>query len=121
MLSIQSVDSSPAARGVHRGQPSYFRAACFAAAHGVGRGYFDVGRTLAGSLASEIPHDIEDPEWRPEVELLEDLIERRAADEAIWQWFKDRFPRCMALVPTRRRDHFVAGVKVAYLEDGFGF
>jgi len=31
-------------------------------------------------------------------------------------WFMDHYPRCMALVPSRRCEQFVAGVRRAFEE-----
>jgi hypothetical protein len=31
-------------------------------------------------------------------------------DKAVWRWYCKYLPRCMALVPARRRSQFVAGV-----------
>jgi hypothetical protein len=119
-MSIQSIDSSLTVRAVHRGLPSYFRASCYTASRGGCGGYFSVGRTLAGSLANEIPYDLEEDEWVTEVQSLEELM-GAGDDEAAWLWFKTHYPRCMAIVPTRRKDRFLAGVRSAYEDKGFGF
>jgi hypothetical protein len=111
---------NPHPRGVHGGLPSYFRASCYTASRGENAGYFGVGRMFAASLANEVPYDLEDDEWQTEVEALEELV---AADDdaGAWSWFKTHFPRCMAIVPPRRKDRFLAGVRAAYEDEGFGF
>jgi hypothetical protein len=96
--------------------PTYFRASCFDASRGEGGGYFAVERTLAGSLGSEIPYELEDDEWQSEVERLEEFMAAAA-----WSWLRAHYPRCMALVPSRRKERFLAGVRDAYHDEGFGF
>jgi hypothetical protein len=110
-------------RGVHGGLPSYFRACCYTASLGVrgnSGGYFGAGRTLGSSLSSEMPYDLEDDEWQTEVETLEEFL-AAGDDDGAWSWFKTHFPRCMAIVPPRRKDRFLAGVRAAYEDEGFGF
>lgn len=106
----------PPARGVHGGLPTWFRATCREAAHGGALGYENVGWKLAGSVGGEIPIDIETDDWVEEVKVLTDLLADRE-DESVWKWFKQHYPRLIALVPTRRRDQFLDGVRRAY-KDG---
>ena len=104
----------PSSRGVHGGVPSFFRACCFEAANG-GGGYSVPGWHLANALGSQIPYDLEVDEWQAEIKTLRDLLANENGEE-VWTWFKRHFPKCMALVPTRRREQFVAGVQGAYEE-----
>jgi hypothetical protein len=71
---------------------------------------------LTNALGSQQPCDVDLDDWVEEVEKLEELV-IADDDDGVWGWFREHYPRCMALVPTRRRDQFVAGVKQAR-EDG---
>lgn len=103
-------------RGIHRGIPSFFRACCYKAAHASVHSYADAGWHLTNSLGSEVPYDLNLDEWAIEVEKLEALIVD-GDDEAVWGWFLHHYPKCMTLVPARRREQFVKGVRSAH-EDG---
>jgi Protein of unknown function (DUF1778) len=107
----RQIKKRPPARGVHRGVPGFFRACCSEAAVG-GNGYVGAGLHLAGSLGSASPYD-DLNEWEIEVEKLRQLL---IDDDVrgVWSWFKQHFPRCMELVPARRRDQFVAGARQAW-------
>jgi hypothetical protein len=110
----------PPTRGVHGGVPSFFRANCMEAARGGANGYQAAGWHLANAICSgQEPYEVEEEEWEAEVEALKELLE--SDDVAgVWGWFKRHYPKCMALVPIRRREQFVAGVKSAYEEERFG-
>jgi hypothetical protein len=97
-------------QGVHGAVPGFFRACCIEAANGGTNGYFGAGLRLAGSLGSECPYDLEWDQWELEVEKLRQLL---VDDDApgVWSWFRSHFPKAMKLVPARRRDQFVAGVR----------
>jgi hypothetical protein len=41
-------------------------------------------------------------------------------DEAVLGWFDCHYPKCMALVPPRRREQFLAGVYRAHDEERIG-
>jgi len=117
----RKVKQRPRIRGVHTGVPTFFRALCYDTANGGGEnGYGAVGWFLAAALGSEIPDDIDGlADWQPEVDKLEHLV--RANDEVgVWTWFKMHYPKCMALVPTRRRSQFVAGVQGAWYDGSAG-
>lgn len=116
MLSELPVISVPVPRFVHRGVPSYFRASCQTASFGGDDGYFTVGRTLASHVAGEVPYGLEDDEWFVEVETLETLLADNN-DALIWQWLKVYLPRFMALIPTRRKARFIAGMKDIFQEE----
>jgi hypothetical protein len=99
------------------GVPTFFKACCFEAANGGANGYAHPGWHLAASLGTQVPDDIErDDDWQEEVEALEQLLADND-DESVWAWFKRHYPKCMALVPVRRRMQFVAGVRQAYEDD----
>jgi Protein of unknown function (DUF1778) len=111
----EQVKRRPPARGVHGGLASWFRATCYEASKGGTGGYEAAGFKLAAALGSEIPGDIEDDEWPAEVEKLEALLDGDD-DRAVIDWFEQHYPRFIALVPSRRRAQFVAGVVRAHRE-----
>ena len=110
----RQVKKRPLSRGVRSGVPSFFRACCYEAANG-GGGYSGPGWHLANAIGSQSPYDLEEDEWQQEVEKLRALL---ADDESegVWDWFKQHYPKCMQLVPARRREQFVDGVRQAYEE-----
>jgi len=101
-------------RGVHGGVPAFFRACCAEAALG-GGGYANAAWHLANAIGNgtESPYDVEEDEWRDEIESLVELISNEDT-VGIWGWFKRHYPKCMKLVPTRRREQFVEGVLQAH-------
>ena len=103
-------------RGVHDGIPTFFRAACLTASHGGPHGYASAGWHLANSLGTQMPYDLNEDEWAEEISILQTFA---AEDErtAIWNWFVAHFPKAMNLVPARRRDRFVKGVRRAWEEE----
>lgn len=113
---VADVKRQPGSKGVHGGVPSWFRATCREAAQGGTNGYNIAGFKLATALGHECPLDLEEDEWEQEVGHLHALLERDD-DETIWRWFRAHFPRALSLVPERRRDQFVAGVRRAYDEN----
>jgi len=56
---------------------------------------------------------LDEDEWGREVDALLALLDGRD-DEPVWGWFKRHYPKCMALVPARRRWQFVEGVRKAH-------
>ncbi len=103
------------ARGAHGGVPTFFRACCHEAAQG-GNGYGGAAWHLANSIGSQMPDDLEVQEWAKLVDELIELIDNDD-EQGVWDWFKHHYPKCMALVPSRRREQFVDGVRRAR-EDG---
>jgi hypothetical protein len=96
--------------------PTHFVASCRTAAAGGTQGYDSVGQQMATHIAGLSPDDIEDEEWDRHLDVLVDHIDR-GDDRAILDWL-DRFvPRCMALVPRRRRESFLKGI-YQFVEDG---
>jgi hypothetical protein len=96
-------------RFVFWGRPSYFRACCSEASRGGASGYHHPGHELARHLDGEIPYTAEDEEWEAECELLYALVRCDDRDGAE-RWFVEHFPKCMVLVPRRRRSSFLDGV-----------
>jgi hypothetical protein len=109
-----------------RGVPSYFKACCWEASRGGQRGYKTPAYELCRHLAASQPYGLEDDEWEAELQELAgllappwpgnpDMIAFHLRDDgAVWAWFERHFPKCMELVPRRRRGQFVAGVYEAY-------
>ncbi len=109
----------------HKGPcPTYFRAGCATARKGGRTGYKLVAEVLTQHLGEECPVDSYE-EWQERIDELTDLL--RAHDRtpsistrnAALAWFDAHLPRCMALVPRRRRDVFLDGVH-AYVEEHDG-
>jgi hypothetical protein len=99
------------------GIPGFFRASIEEAKRGGSGGYETAGWQLANSLDSTIAGDLTLAQWQREIGALMKEIDD---DDAVWAWFSSKFPKCMGLVPTRRKDQFLAGVRRAYEEERFG-
>lgn len=84
--------------------PTFFRAACRTASHGGGSGYEEPGYTLVGGVASLLDDDLD-----AKLEALDGFL-MSDDDDAVLGWFDRELPRCMALVPRRRRLSFLRGV-----------
>ena len=101
---------------VHHGVPTYFRACCVEARNGGEWGYANAGYHLASALYSQMPYDgVDDDEWGTEVDTLLELLADGDGD-GVWQWFGKHYPKCMKLVPSRRKERFVKGVLLAHEE-----
>jgi hypothetical protein len=105
----------PPTSGVHNGLPTWFRATCSEAAQGGSGGYGSAGMKLAYSIGTEIPYDIDDKKWAKRVASLRQLL-ADDDDDAVWAWFEEHYPRCTALIPSRRCEQFIAGVRRAHEE-----
>jgi hypothetical protein len=109
-------------RATHHGSgalPTFFRATCMEAQRGGDRGYDWAGYTLFGAAAGLI-------EWRSHKKLQETFEELKDAieqgdDAAVLEWFDRELPRCMALIPKRRRGTFLRGVYEAEEQTGVVF
>lgn len=103
-------------RGQHGGVAGWFRAMCAGAAQGGHNGYEFPAYRLATSLGTEMPDDVDVQEW---IEIVDGLKKVLAAgnNNAVLLWFHVRYPKWLALIPSRRRDQFIHGVLRAY-EDG---
>jgi hypothetical protein len=92
--------------------PSFFRARIFEAQGGGRDGYWGAGYHLAMHVSNYLPYDCDEAEANDE---LGDALS--AGDDArVLAWFDKYVPRCMALVPRRRREQFLKGVYVAFEE-----
>jgi hypothetical protein len=89
--------------------PTHFVARCREAAAGGSQGYDSVGYHMASHVAGLSPDNIEDEEWDRHLDVLADHIDQ-GDDRAIIDWLGRFVPRCMALVPRRRRESFLAGI-----------
>jgi hypothetical protein len=105
----RAAEPKKAARLVHGGVPSWFRGTCFEAAQGGTSNYSHAGYKLARSLGSVQPWEAGDDEWTAAVEQLKTLIDNDNED-AVWDWFAEHVPKFVALIPSRRRDQFLAGI-----------
>ena len=97
------------------GIPSFFRACCKDATLGGNLGYEHAGRELCRHLYELVPFELESDDWNEEVERLRPIVESANREEVL-RWFIERFPKCIAIVPTRRRDSFLRGVFVSLRE-----
>lgn len=89
--------------------PTFFRLHCHTAAHGGAKGYFDAGWHLALATPSLL-----EPLDYPEV-VQGKLDELRSALDSgdfreIIAWYEKEFPKCMELVPQRRRNQFARAI-----------
>lgn len=88
------------------GIPSFFRCACQTAMQGGARGYGLASEALAQKVSRLIPYELDQQEWMVELGSLET---RLRDDQYVSAWLTDHFPRCVALVPRRRRNAFFKG------------
>jgi hypothetical protein len=106
--------------------PSHFRATCQRASRGGSSGYDEAGYQLMAGLGSLAPYDVEREDWGRQLQELENLLLPTEAggtmvppdDGAVLAWFDRRVPRCMALIPPRRRGTFLEGVYRYVLAEG---
>lgn len=108
-----------------QGIPAFFRGLCNEARSGGRGGYKAAGHELARHVSNLVEGD--DPAAK--LDELASLLFPCTADDplriayvrrdhdALWAWFKRDFPRCMDLVPTRRRRKFLEGIYQA-ADDG---
>jgi hypothetical protein len=75
-------------------------------------GYDLPGWHLLSHVQGLEPYDCEGDEWSQSIDELEGLIDARDSD-GVLKWFLRCYPRCMALVPRRRRESFLRGVFAA--------
>lgn len=89
---------------------TFFRALVATATTGGAGGWRHVGAQFAGGCNSDMPYELTD---RRKAADEMGRLKQRANDgdgDAVLVWFDKNFPRCMALVPRRRRDAFAEGV-----------
>lgn len=101
--------SSVSAERAFRGLPTFFVACCDTAKQGGSMSYAGAGEALYRGTGTLVPQAYDYDEWQEELERLDGLIEA-GDDSAVIGWFEERYPRCMALVPARRRQNFLEGV-----------
>jgi hypothetical protein len=105
-------------KGVHRGLPTWFRASCREAAQGGTNNYRWVGQKLLGSLANEVPSDLENDEWYEELQKRLDPLLAGKDNEALLAWFLEHMPRFIKQIPQRRYHQFFSGLRDEYKESG---
>jgi hypothetical protein len=96
--------------------PADFRVLCKEAVKGTADGYATPGWHLAALVGTQRPASIDNETWLRQVDALKALLANRD-DEATWAWFQQHYPDYMVLVPPRRREQFLYGVRRAYEED----
>jgi hypothetical protein len=89
--------------------PSFFVAGCREARTGRDCSYDQPAYNLAGALRGLEPNVVEEDEWAERRQELSTFIWQRSDDDVL-AWFDRWLPRCMALVPRRRRESFLKGV-----------
>jgi hypothetical protein len=136
---IKAAERAEAARPIadraHGGVPGFFCACCWEASRGGEWGYRGPGYTLSHHLGRLCPYTLDEDEWAAELDALWQILEDVAphgfdsADELaedeevaarILGWFDEHYPKCMKLVPRRRRRQFVAGVLEAVKDETIG-
>lgn len=101
-------------RAFFRGVPTFFKALCFEASQGGHSTYADAGYGFAGAIPGQIEYD-SDAELVSKWNALDRLM--CAKDNmGILEWLEQEFPRCIALVPARRRLTFLQGMYQAHEE-----
>lgn len=96
-------------KGQFGGVPSYFRGCCMEATQGGTMGYFSPAWHLTIHLDTSMPYDMDEDDWADELAQLREHSRERN-DDCVWQWFHEHYPKCMALVPKRRKEQFLKGV-----------
>ncbi|WP_406699135.1 hypothetical protein V5E97_09670 [Singulisphaera sp. Ch08] len=89
--------------------PTFFRATCQDASRDNRDGYLWAGYKLTAAAAGLLYEDFDEETFVGKVEAMQDAIMRRD-DATVIAWFVRELPRCMSLVPARRRDQFLVGV-----------
>ena len=104
---------------VKRGHlPTYFKACCQTASAGGTEGYRWVGYSLLGHLEDECPDEFEVDEWLQLLDELGELLSMDDSDREVVAWLNNYLPRFVALVPQRRRDAFISGMRECFEEQG---
>jgi len=127
------VSDSNTVHGVFTGAPSYFPACCIEASRGGRMTYAHAGFHLGLHIRTHAADDASCEEWDT---LVDEMVARLTAgdhetaeergetvllalDESvvpgIVAWFEAHMPKCVALVPLRRRARFVEGLVRAWL------
>ena len=92
---------------VFEGCPTFFRACCAEARKGgLGHSYRVPGYHLGLHCFELVTGSVPDSK----MDALERLLSARDSDiNTIWEWLVENLPRCMALVPVKRKNIFVEG------------
>jgi hypothetical protein len=107
--------------------PTHFRATCRQASEGGTNSYESAGYQIVMHIGNLAPDDFDPDDWERHVEELEDLIMGpsnagmsliQSDDAGVLAWFDLWVPSCMALIPSRRRQTFLAGVYRYVIEEG---
>jgi hypothetical protein len=114
----KKMTATATAGGQHTGVPTYFRASCAEASRGGASGYDAAAWHLCIHLDNEQPYDLSTDEWADRIRELDQMLSKRFSrdEEAIIGWFERHYPKCMELVPARRRETFLRGVYQAWEE-----
>lgn len=67
-------------------------------------------------VRSQQPYNVDDSEWEVRIEVLCNFL-LSGDTESVWNWFGEHFPKCVRLVPSRRREQFVRGAVEAYHDE----
>jgi hypothetical protein len=105
----------PAPRNTSGACPTFFKSICWEARRGGGLGYDRAGSKLIRVAATLVAYDT-DEELIEKLKGLEALVLARD-DVGVLGWFDRELPKCMALIPQRRRASFLAGVYREVEED----
>lgn len=89
--------------------PTFFRAHVLQARRSR-HGYEEAGYHLAIHARQLVDGDVNEDVLDQLDEILEDGA---TAAENMWRWLRATMPRCMALVPSRRKATFLRGVQAA--------
>ena len=124
MRQVVKVESQPEPRrAVGSGPcPTYLRAMCETAKAGGSTGDEAVGDDLLNLAATEPSWDVEEQEWSRRLRNIEKLLARRRrivsegpeVDAAVLACFEEYVPRCLRLIPARRRTALLRGVYERY-------
>jgi hypothetical protein len=91
------------------GCPGYVRGwCCKARERTLRRGYRDVGYLLAARLRRFRPEQFPVEAWPARLATLGGFFDRHD-DAAATDWFRETYPRLMALIPAGAHGEFVAG------------
>ncbi len=103
---------------VFQGAPTFFRANCLTAQLGGNHGYAEAGWHLGIHCANLLESDGHD-DWARKMEELATLLDTTYPDDRkVVAWFKREFPKCVALIPSRRRTQFLKGIYAVHEDRG---
>jgi hypothetical protein len=97
--------------------PTWFCALCSEVRQGGASTYAWVGHKLARSIAQTLESEYEKHEWNARLNELEKLLAAQD-DEAVIAWLEEVLPRCMELIPRRRRPQLLQGIYEEFEKNG---